>query len=206
MPPITRQNGGDHFGGGDESTTDNTKIVVTKAQWENLKARAAEFTKAKKELASAQKALKEQHKELEGNRVTITQLQESLIIKTKAFNEGKKKLEEMKVLLCKNGKVHKSELNSGLVDKTVEASKTCLFRNIKFVEDDEDLDEAVKLTVQYLPRGEEDLEELPLADYIYMYRESVNKGLQLGRQYVQSEGKKRAQGTLFCVRCSIFWE
>ena len=92
--------------------------------------------------------------------------------------------------LAKTGGVDESKLNTELLMHTESTTKTALFRTWKFIENEEDQVNAATALIPYLPVPL----DIPENEYITNYKAKINDGLGKGRQYVQSEGKKRAQG------------
>ena len=94
-------------------------------------------------------------------------------------------------------------INKELAKEVMEMMELYLQRNWKFMEDDQDLVQATRDVIPYLPNALTMSDE----DFVANYQEAVNKGLKNNRQNVQSECKKRAEGTQkigFVTRFSLF--
>ena len=92
--------------------------------------------------------------------------------------------------IAATGAVDESKLNTELLGFTDETTKTYLFRTWKFIENEEDLVFAAQELIPFLPIAL----DIPEAEYVTNYKGKVNEALSKARQYVQSEGKKRAFG------------
>ena len=90
-----------------------------------------------------------------------------------------------------NKKVKKEDLNQELVAHVMHASKTASFRSCKFIEDVEEEEEVTKEIVKFLPVKL----EMPVAEFVAKYKGVVYDGIKAARTDVQSNGKKRVQGT-----------
>lgn len=180
----------------------NEMVKLKKSALEELKEKAKSLTRVSRELKASNKALGEKEEEIKGitkaNEILAgneLQLKNTISKKDEVIAELKKKLDDMVKLLRKNGKVHESELNKELADKVKDTAKVYLFRTWKFVEDIEDLKAAAKRVIKYLPNKEADISPETEASFVDKYHLQVNEGLKLGRQYVQSEGRKVVDGT-----------
>ena len=70
-------------------------------------------------------------------------------------------------------------------------AKTALFRSVKFIEDYKEEEEVTKEIIPLLPVRL----EIPEKEFVQNYKGIVYEGIKAGRTDVQSNGKKRAQGT-----------
>ena len=90
-----------------------------------------------------------------------------------------------------NKKVKKEDLNAELVNHVMHTSKTSLFRTCKFIEDVEEEKDVTREIIPLLPVKL----EIPEDEFVEKYKGIVYDGIKAGRTDVQSNGKKRAQGT-----------
>ena len=203
---------------GVQDDDDGATITISKKTHATLKKKAAALTKCDREYKKLYNDYNKLYKQYEGL-YKVSENNENLMMeREKLLDDAHKKIAELQKLLRKNGKIHESELNSQVVDKTVETSKFQLFRTVKFVENDKDLEDVTTDVADML--GESYLKDNKLTkkEFVAKYQDSTNKGIKLGRQYVQSEGKKRAKGkqnsgqtifycvlhySTFCALCPI---
>ena len=156
----------------------------------------ADYNKLHKEY----KELENQLEESEGN---LKEAHEELAEANETIEGLKVELQNTKANIRKSGGNTKALLNQELVTHTQDAGKIFTFRTWKFIEDQRDLDLATEETIKYLKVAL----PMPKEEYIKDYGQIMNKAIKLGRQTVQSEGKKRAGGTktlcklqnLFCA-------
>jgi hypothetical protein len=87
--------------------------------------------------------------------------------------------------------VKKADLCKELVAHVTHASKTVLFRTCKFIEDELEEMEVTRELIPYLPNKLKMSED----EFITNYSDIVYEGIKACRTDVQSNGKKRAQGT-----------
>jgi hypothetical protein len=71
------------------------------------------------------------------------------------------------------------------------AAKTVSFRSSKFIEDVKEEEEVTLEIIPFLPVKL----EMPVDEFVAKYKGVVYDGIKAGRTDVQSNGKKRAQGT-----------
>ena len=120
------------------------------------------------------------------------ELQKTIKALEDELEELKESFENTKNNIRKSGVKTKAILNDDLVKALEDAVKNIAFRTWKFVEDQKDLDSCTEESINYL--------KVPLpgsmdaTEFVRDYGTITNEGLKAGRQYVQSEGKKRAQG------------
>jgi len=158
------------------------KVTLSKTELDALKKAAAEDLKKKRELDKMAQAQKKLLEDLEMMRSKLEQAQE--VIKS---NEGN-------VAMATDRRIKKSELNNDLVQHTMAAAKTFLFRQTKFVED---IMEEKELTKEIIPHLGVDL-PISKEEYIAKYSGIVYNGIKAACTDVQSNAKKRAQGS--CIR------
>ena len=187
-------------------------VTITVAQHEALKKAAITAQKLKNDVQALTQernkltgqvsahqttvaGMEDQIQDLTDANVTLTnQLKEQTDAnaeKDQVIGEIQQELAECQEALAKTGGVDESKLNAELLMHTETAAKTALFRTWKFIENEEDQINAATQLIPYLPVTL----EIPEPEYITNYKPKVNDSLGKARQYVQSEGKKRAQGT-----------
>ena len=151
---------------------------------DNLDRTKAELIETKNALVKSNEKKDKLEKETEEKDTLIMDIQ-------KEIQEIKQQNKELTEQLDAAGDIVPSDddLNDELVGRTEEATKI-LFRTWKFCEDKDDIISAVKEVIPYL--------KVPLTmtepEYIQKYKHKVYQQLGKCRSYVQSEGKKRAQG------------
>ena len=80
--------------------------------------------------------------------------------------------------------------------------KTALFRTVKFIEDSKEEEEVTREIVPFLPVKL----EMPIDEFVQQYKGVVYDSIKAGRTDVQSNGKKRVQGTSnICKFVTDFW-
>ena len=180
-------------------------VTITTAAHESLKKSVIAYKNLQKEKAEMEKAMKTLVDEnaaltqnVNGQAAQITTLTTQLneqntdnSDRDQHIEDLQKELAECQEALAKTGGVDESKLNTELLMHTESTAKSALFRTWKFIENDEDQVNAATDIIPYLPVAL----EIPEPEYITNYKGKVNEGLGKARQYVQSEGKKRAQGT-----------
>ena len=173
-------------------------VIALRKQKEDSKALALEKTALENEvitLTKAVAALEEQVEERDTQIATLTnqvnEINTDNSDRDQHIEDLKTELAECQDALAKTGGVDESKLNAELLMHTESSAKTGLFRTWKFIENEEDQVNAATDIIPYLPVAL----DIPEAEYITNYKGKVNEGLGKARQYVQSEGKKRAQGT-----------
>jgi hypothetical protein len=130
------------------------------------------------------------NEELQAKDEEITNLTKQVEEQAAEIETLKEELGAANEAIRATGAVDETKLNSELVLHTENATKAALFRSWKFLENEEDVVLATKAVIPFLSVGI----EMPEQEYLTNYKGIVRRGLQKGRQYVQSEGKKRAQG------------
>ena len=93
-----------------------------------------------------------------------------------------------------NRKIKKENLNDDLVQHTMTAAKTFLFRQTKFVED---IFQERELAEDIIPHLAVDLPPISKEEFIDDYSGIVYNGIKAACTDVQSNAKKRAQGLCF---------
>ena len=201
--------------GGRGSTTEMSRVkqvTITQAQHQAFKDNVVahnqlktvhkelekQFQNLQKEVSSKDNTIAGHDEEQADNEAEINDLKKQVQTLTQANATKDTEIETLKDELAaadealrETGTVDESKLNTELVLHTETAAKTFLFRTWKFVENEEDLVHATQDTIPFLQ-----IElEVPENEYITNYKWKVNDALSKGRQYVQSEGKKRAYGT-----------
>ena len=153
------------------------------------------------------KELKDKDKIIRNQEATITESNSNQEKLTLELAESKKLIRELeqtitelheeyaqtKNNLRKSGANAKAILNKELVEKVDEAVKTIIFRTWKFIQDEEDLEDATEACIPYLKVSL----PIPKDEFIKDYGVAVNDAIKGCRQVVQAEGKKRVQGMLF---------
>ena len=81
------------------------------------------------------------------------------------------------------------------------ASKTALFRTCKFIEDVKEEEDVTKEIIPFLPVKL----TMPKEEFVQNHKGIVCEGIKAGRTDVQSNGKKRAQGTSNVCKFPRFW-
>ena len=82
-------------------------------------------------------------------------------------------------------------MNKELVNHVMHTGKTALFRTVKFIEDSKEEEEVTREIVPFLPVKL----EMPIDEFVQQYKGVVYDSIKAGRTDVQSNGKKRVQGT-----------
>jgi bifunctional DNA-binding transcriptional regulator/antitoxin component of YhaV-PrlF toxin-antitoxin module len=174
-------------------------ITIPKEAHENLKKRAQDASKFARDLETAKKAL-EKAKEAEVSR--MSEFDKVLLEKQQELQELKRKMDDLEKGLPpslvtpgtsrKRAKIDKASLNEELVSFSDMVAKDVMFRTFIFPEDEEELDEITEIGIKYLPIP---LSGITKEQYVRDYKEIYHKGIKDARQNVQSECKKRAQGT-----------
>ena len=181
------------------------KVSITKKALEDLKKRAAESEKSKREVKTAQKAqataeqkVADLDKELKDLKAEYDDLKDeyddlAADVKQKALTiEAYEKSPASSVVVSTKAKAPKKEdLNQELVNHVTQTAKTVMFRTWKFIEDEEEEDDITKEIIPYLP-VDIGMEE---AEFVANYKNVVYDAIKNARTDVQSNGKKRAQGT-----------
>lgn len=198
-----------------QAPEDPNRLVNVKASaLDTLKEKAKNLTVANrkiKDLEKIQSSLEKECRKQSNQILTLTDSLEAVNkLKDTLEKEGdgkdeiitklKEELDQVKEALRKGGKVAECELNKTLIDHVTEATKKILFRTVKFVQDDEDLKALAKQIVPYLPNKEADIKPLTTDEFADLYYLKVNDAINLARQHVGNEGKKRVQGK--CKICS----
>lgn len=88
-------------------------------------------------------------------------------------------------------KVKSQDLNQELVAHVMHTAKTIGFRNFKFIEDAIEEAEITQELIKHIPV---DI-GISVEEFTEKYGQTVYEGIKAGRTDVQSNGKKRAQGT-----------
>ena len=191
-------------GGTLAATTPIKTVSITEAQHKKLK----ENVVAHSELKQLFKNLKDQHtaltnqynaknnesasrqEEIEEKDKQLAELTDQVNKQNDEITALKTELAAASEAIAATGAVDESKLNTELLGFTDETTKTCLFRTWKFIENEEDLVFAAQELIPFLPIAL----DIPEAEYVTNYKGKVNEALSKARQYVQSEGKKRAFG------------
>lgn len=205
MTPQLRSNGptgsaagsgdSDHNASDDDSTGSSNTVTIKKGTLRKLKEKASYAARNAKSLRNTEKdleKLKKAYDKLGDQNDKLEQVIQEKLKMIEVFEENHK---VSLALLKKAGKVHPCEINKQLAEKVQEKGKTVSFRTWKFLQDANDLDEGTKEVLHLLPATTLTENKLDEENFIRIYRPSVDRGLKLAKQYVQSEGKKRAQGT-----------
>ena len=170
-------------------------MTVDKALYKSL-------CKFKKEMTPHISRLEAENKKLSANVQKLVEYHNQRIAEKRSFEqeisqqkqtitENIQQIAELQEALRKGGAPTKAELNEQIVENTEKAVRQGVFRNIKFIEDEEYLVKVAKKVTQYmekLPPG------LSQDEYASQYKRVVNDAIGTERQYCQSEGKKRALG------------
>jgi len=111
-------------------------------------------------------------------------------------------ISELESALQKSGGDVAYNRKTDLVNHVISVTKSVLFRNWKFVEDQADLVEATHDLIQYLTIDK----ELDDETFVTYYKDIVQQSFNQQRNYVQGECKKRAKGmSLSCVLSYLFY-
>ena len=186
--------------------TRTKQVTVRESHYQNLQAKAKELEEANQELRDIRKELSSLRKEMQEKTQdpdydNAFAEKEDEISRLADENAAlKERLTKVSANLRKTGKVPQEDLNDKLVVIVENIAKTSIFRTYKFLEDDSDLLSATRATIDYLPNTLETL-KLTEEEFIMNYKGVVKTGIKIGRQYVQSEGRKRAKGTLGLCIC-----
>lgn len=169
----------------------NATVTIKQAQLDKYKAKMLEFADMRKGHA----VLENSYAKLTEKLTKVTAAKEAATDELRALRKTHAELErtyaQVTSEMRKEGKYLESELNQEIMDKVSFVSKTILFRTVKFIEDDEDLDEITASVLPHLPQEAKDD-----AEFVPKYRNTVLKAIRLGRQAVQSECKKKAERKL----------
>ena len=199
-------------------TKTGATISVNKSDYEKLKTNNKNLSKTadnyKKQLDAATKqitALTTAIEQAEGSEDVIESLEEQV----RVLEAGKEKMKEwiaeakttmddlrkyIKELEDKVAKTGDDTLNQkkDMVEHVTVTTKTVLCREIKFVEDTADLEEATREVFPLLTIDPEMDENM----FVKTYKSVVNKAICDMRTYVQGQCKNRAKGTtVSCVHC-----
>ena len=174
------------------------KLVKEHKQW------GKDIVEAKKQLKQLEEDLKHSDNEVREKDGTIADFQEEMHEKdnwiTKANASMKNQqttITELEDALRKSGTAITTNRKDDLVTHVTKVAKSLLFRNWKFLENEQDLVEATTDIIPMLKIPIEMTEEA----FIPLYKDVVMSALGVQRQYVQGEGKKRCEGTSdSCVR------
>ena len=156
-------------------------VTVNKQEMEALRKAAKEDAKKKRELEKMAQEQKRLQQELE-------KMQSAL----EAAKEREKNAATMAIIPT-NRKIKKENLNDDLVQHTMTAAKTFLFRQTKFVED---IFQERELAEDIIPHLAVDL-PISKEEFIDDYSGIVYNGIKAACTDVQSNAKKRAQGLCF---------
>lgn len=192
-------------------TTRNT-ITITKDSHEALKKRAAESSKFKRDLDKATRTLENRAKDIDHFKETVKEQGEIMKTKDQEIEELKQRIAEMEKnagaaafispASGKKKKVDKAALNLDLVEYSEDVAKNIMFRTCIFPEDEDELEEIAQEGIKYLPVA---LSGITEEKYVQDYKEIYYQGLKDARQGVQSELKKRAQGTKHLANKILFF-
>ena len=155
-------------------------VTVNKQEMEALRKAAKEDAKKKRELEKMAQEQKRLQLELE-------KMQSAL----EAAKEREKNA--TMAIIPTNRKIKKENLNDDLVQHTMAAAKTFLFRQTKFVED---IFQERELAEDIIPHLAVDL-PISKEEFIDDYSGIVYNGIKAACTDVQSNAKKRAQGLCF---------
>ena len=133
-----------------------------------------------------------------GNNTTAQANAAAIAKKDEEIGQLKKLLATAQDALKKAGISDESMLNEGLLVHVDQCTKNYLWRKWKFVEDTQDLMDATKELIQFLPIDT----NLPEEEFVRLYSKKVNAALAYMRNYVQSECRKRAYGKQLLVQCA----
>ena len=97
-------------------------------------------------------------------------------------------------------KAKKAELNQDLLNHVIHVSKTWLFRNVKFIESEEEEKKHCKKIIKQLPVEI----GMPEEEFIDKYSPYVYQAIKDACQAVQSNTKKRAKGMYCLQRICVF--
>ena len=141
-------------------------------------------------------------------------LQEDLEKANKTIEELRKQLGQKDVAIanaasnsCNKGKSLsslKKRLNKDMVNTVIEWTKSTVFRNMIFVEVEDDLLEATEEVWELLGENQQAMFEKP--KFIADYKDVVNNALQQARHYVQQQGYKKNKGMWILCKLSIFFQ
>ena len=149
-------------------------ITVNRQEMEALRKAAADDAKKKPKLQKMAEEQKRRHQAME---------------KMKSELEAAKE-REMNATVPTSRRLKKADLNDDLVQHTMAAAKTFLFRQTKFVED---LIQERELAEEIIPHLGVDL-PISEEEFVDNYSGIVYNGIKAACTDVQSNAKKRAQG------------
>jgi hypothetical protein len=190
--------------------TRSPKVTITREAHESLVNQIAKLRQDSKQHADKLKEAKEaeRSKVEEKHKAVIAELRAKVEAKNNSLAEQKLEIIQLKKRVAdllkasvQTGKGLKNNQKEDMVEYVKEATKNFLFRTIKFVEDTDDLHDVTKCVMKYI---DVDI-GLDEEEFIATYSDVVSSALSAARNYVQSEGKKRAEGKLILMmQCSFF--
>lgn len=190
-------------------------ITIDKTQHDNMKKQVNEYEKLfqkykaqEKELKEAKKAKADAEEDAQSKQGQIELLETEMAGRDKWIEAAKGELTSLKAnakdmedALHKSGADKLFNRKDDLVRHVTDVTKSVLFRNWKFVEDESDLVEATTDLIPYLTIDK----QLDDETFITYYKDIVQTSLNQLRNYIQGECKKRAKGmSLSCVYVLFF--
>lgn len=204
---------------GPTNPANKATITVNKAKHAKIIEEHKQFGKdvatAKKEIKKLQDDLKHADDENAKKDEQIAELQDDLTEKDDWIAKAKTNLKNQQLTITqledalrKSGAAITTNRKDDMVVHVKKLTTSQLFRNWKFIENEQDLVDATSELITLLKIPMDMTEEA----FIPLYKEIVGKAIGDARQYVQSEGKKRCMGTLnsclnlpfFVIKLNIF--